>query len=308
MRFLFIIDPITSLNLDTETSLLMMEETARRGHENLIATIDDLYLSHTDARVRAQSIALDLSQRPFHRLGEPLDAALATFDLVLMRKDPPVDARYLAATFILEHASATVPVINDPVALRTVNEKLLPLSFTGLAPQTLITNDRARIAAFVRHHGRAILKPLDQCSGRGIRLLQTEQDVPETLADERFVLVQQFIEAVRDGDKRIFLLDGQVLGAVNRVPKRPEDLANIHQGAMVVATTITARDHEIIAAVVPALHRLGLAMAGIDVIGGYLTEVNVTSPSAARQINAVSGTHIERQLVDYLERRAARRE
>ena len=303
MRILYVIDPLDSLNLETETSLLMMEEAARRGHENSISTIDDLYLTEHAARARTHPIALDLARRPFYRLGDAHDRALGEFDLILMRKDPPVDARYLAATFVLERAAALVPVINDPVGLRTVNEKLLPLAFPGLTPPTLVTNDRTRIAGFVRGHGRAILKPLDQCSGRGIRLLASEQDIP-TEIEGAFVLVQQFIEAVREGDKRIFLLDGIALGAVNRVPRRPEDLANIHQGAAVVATTITPRDHTIIATVAPTLQRLGLAMAGIDVIGGHLTEINVTSPSAVRQINAVSGTHLERQLVDFLERRS----
>ncbi|HVN86276.1 MAG TPA: glutathione synthase [Candidatus Binatia bacterium] len=303
MRFLFVIDPLDSLNLETETSLLMMEEAARRGHANFICTIDDLWLTEQDAHARARAVTLSLSRQPFYTTAEPLEAALRDFDVVVMRKDPPVDARYLAATFVLERAAASIPVINNPVSLRTVNEKLLPLSFRELAPPTLVTNSADRIAAFVRAYGRSILKPLDQCSGRGIRLLPHERDVRADLGKD-FVLVQQFIDAVRDGDKRIFALEGKVLGAVNRVPRRPEDLANIHQGARVEATTITPRDQEIIDRVAPTLKRLGLWMAGIDIIGGYLTEINVTSPSAARQINAVSGTHIERQLVNFLERRA----
>jgi len=222
---------------------------------------------------------------------------------VLMRKDPPVDAQYLAATFILERAAAAVPVINDPVALRMFNEKLLPLAFPGLTPPTLVSNDPQRVAAFVREHGRSILKPLDDCSGRGIRILRTADAVPAELGGQ-FVLVQKFIEKVVEGDKRIFLLAGEVIGAVNRIPRGPEDLANIHQGATVAPTIITARDREIVGAVAPTLIRRGLWMAGLDVIGGCLTEINVTSPSAARQINAVSGTHIERQIVDFIERRA----
>jgi glutathione synthase len=303
MRFLYIIDPLDSLNLQTETSLLMMEEAARRGHENTVATIDDLYLANAQARGRTRTIALDFSQRSFYQLGDPRDTALDAYDLIVMRKDPPVDAAYLAATFILERAATAVPVINDPVSLRMFNEKLLPLAFPELTPPTLVTNDPQRVVAFVAEYGRSILKPLEECSGRGIHILRTAAAVPADLGG-RFVIVQRFIDAVVEGDKRIFLLEGEVLGAVNRIPRGPEDLANIHQGATVAPTTITPRDREIIGMVAPTLASRGLWMAGLDVIGGYLTEINVTSPSAARQINAVSGTHIERQLVDFLERKA----
>lgn len=305
VRWLFVIDPLDTLNLETETSLLMMEEAARRGHESSIATINDLFLLGDEARAETRTISVDLNARPFYRLGPPRDVALSGYDLVLMRKDPPVDATYLGATFILEHASAVVPVINDPVALRTINEKLYPLAF-GFHPPTLVTNDARRVAAFVAAQGRSILKPFEDCSGRGIRILPDAAAVPAELGSA-FVIVQRFIEAVIEGDKRIFLLDGEVLGAVNRIPRDRDALANIHQGAAVAATTITARDREIVAAVGPELVRRGVHMAGLDVIGGYLTEINVTSPSAARQINAVSGTHIERQIVDSLERRAGGR-
>lgn len=306
MRLLYIIDPLETLNLETETSLLIMEEAARRGHANAIVTIGDLYLSGDQARAATRTIWLDLSTQPFYRLGAVQDVALAVFDLVLMRKDPPVDALYLGATFILERAATTVPVINDPVSLRTINEKLFPLSFSGFHPPTLVTNDVRRVAAFVAEHGRSILKPLEDCSGRGIRILADDAAVPAELGGA-FVIVQRFIDAVVEGDKRIFLLDGEVLGAVNRIPRHRDALANIHQGATVAATTISARDREIVARVGPELLRRGVSMAGLDVIGGYLTEINVTSPSAARQINAVSGTHIERQIVDSLERQGGRR-
>jgi len=303
VRFLFVIDPLETLNLETETSLLMMEEGARRGHESLVAKVDDLYLLDGLARARARTISLDLSRKPFFELGRPEELRLDDVDVALMRKDPPVDGGYLAATFILERTST--PVVNEPASLRLFNEKLLPLAFPGLAPATLMTNDPARVASFVREHRRAILKPLDQCSGRGIRILSAAAPEPGDLAGA-FVVVQKFLDEVAAGDKRIYLLEGKVLGAVNRVPRRPEDLANIHQGARVEATVITPRERAIVETIGPELVRRGLWMAGIDVIGGYLTEINVTSPSAVRQINAVSGTALERDLVDFLERTARR--
>ena len=306
MHVLFVIDPLNTLNRATETSLLLMEELARRGHTSAVATLPDLYLTEAGAGVRAAAIRLRPSGDPFYELGAAADHPFTAFDLVLMRKDPPVDTAYLAATFVLEHATTVVPVVNDPVSLRTVNEKLWPLSLPQFAPATLISGDVARLVAFARRHGRVVLKPLEDCSGRGILLVDAAQ-APQRIADHmaahagRPVLVQQFLEGVAAGDKRILLLAGEPIGAVNRIPRSREHLANIHQGARVKATILTARDHAIIAAVKPLLVERRLWLAGIDVIDGYLTEINVTSPSAARQINAVSGTHIEVPIVDFLE-------
>ena len=311
MHVLFVIDPLDTLNLTTETSLLLVEELARRGHSAAVATLPDLYLTEQGAGVRAAAIRLRLSGQPFYELGPAVDRAFTEFDLVLMRKDPPVDTAYLAATFILERAGAVVPVVNDPVSLRTVNEKLWPLTLPQFAPPTLISSDVARLVAFARTHGRVVLKPLDDCSGRGIALVDAEH-APQTIAAHlaahagrahagRPVLAQQFLEGVAAGDKRILLLAGAPIGAVNRIPRSRDHLANIHQGARVEATTLTVRDQAIIAAVRPLLRRHRLWLAGIDVIDGHLTEINVTSPSAARQINAVSGTHVEVPIVDFLE-------
>jgi glutathione synthase len=302
MRFLYVVDPLDGLNLETETSLLMMEEAARRGHANHVATLDGLYLADRGGRARHRAIALaPPGARPFYRLGDEVDAALADFDVVLMRKDPPVDEAYLAATFVLEHAGTRV--INDPVALRTVNEKLLPLQFAVPTPPSLLCGEPRRIREFVAAHGRAILKPLNDCSGRGIRILASVDDVPADLAG-RTVLVQKFIDRVIEGDKRILVVDGRAVGAVNRIPASLSALANIHQGARVEGTTITPEEARIVDTVAPRLAQDGLWMAGFDVIDGYLTEINVTSPSAARQINAVSGLHVERDLVDFVEKAA----
>jgi glutathione synthase len=306
MHVLFVIDPLATLNLSTETSLLLMEELVRRGHSVAVATLPDLFLTEQGAGVRAAAIRLRLSAQPFYELGAAVDRAFTEFDLVLMRKDPPVDTAYLAATFILERAAGVVPVVNDPLSLRTVNEKLWPLSVPQFAPPTLVSSDAARLVAFARRHGRVVLKPLEDCSGRGIALVDAEQ-APQRIAAHlaahagRLLLAQRFLEGVAAGDKRILLLAGAPIGAVNRIPRSRDHLANIHQGARVEATALTARDHAIIAAVKPLLLRHRLWLAGIDVIDGHLTEINVTSPSAARQINAVSGTHVEVPIVDFLE-------
>lgn len=312
LRCVIIIDPLDSLNLTTETSLLLIEELARRGHEALVATLDDLYLSERHAGARVRPITLDLARQPFFQLGAPRNLPFATADLVLMRKDPPVDAAYLFATFVLERAAADVIVINDPVSLRTVNEKLLPLAFPAFTPPTLVSGDVRRLIAFAAAHTRVVLKPLNDCSGRGIRLVD-RGDAARVIgpyvaaAGGRPVIAQQFLEGVAAGDKRILMLGGEPIGAVNRVPRGRDHLANIHQGARVEATTLTARERAITAAVKPLLLERRLWLAGIDVIDGHLTEINVTSPSAARQINQVSGARIERPIVDYLEALVRRR-
>jgi glutathione synthase len=311
MRFLFVIDPLETLNLATETSLLLIEEMARRGHRSWVASLSDLALSDTGPVVRARRITLDLTQRPFYEVTEPADHTFRDFDLVLMRKDPPVDAEYIIATFILERATQEVPVVNDPVSLRTVNEKLLPLNVPQFSPPTLVSNDVQRLAAFAAVHGRIVLKPVEDCSGRGVQFVEAHDAaaiIEPYLAryGHRHVLAQKFLAGVAAGDKRILLLAGEPIGAVNRVPSGPDGLANIHQGATVEATTITAREQAIIAALRPLLIERRLWLVGIDVIDGHLTEVNVTSPSAARQINQVSGAHIERVMVDFLERMAGR--
>jgi glutathione synthase len=310
MHCLFIIDPLETLNLATETSLLLMQEMTRRGHQTSVATLPDLYLTERGAGVRARTIALDAADQSFDQVGAPADRAFGDFDLVLMRKDPPVDADYVVATHVLERAAAVVPVVNDPVSLRTVNEKLLPLSLPQFTPPTLVTDDVSRLQAFAAAHGRIVLKPLDDCSGRGIQLVDGRSAEPVVSGyvaarGGRYVMAQKFLTGVTAGDKRILLLDGAPIGAVNRVPRSPDHLANIHQGARVEATALTPREHAIVAAVKPLLLAQRLCLAGIDVIDGRLTEINVTSPSAARQINQVSGTHVEVPIVDFLERLAA---
>jgi glutathione synthase len=307
MHVLFVIDPLDSLNLETETSLLLIEELTRRGHVVSVADLGDLYLTERSAGACVRRIRIDLARRPVYECAPPQDARFGDFDLVLMRKDPPVDAAYVAATFVLERAALEVPVVNDPVSLRNLNEKLLALSVPDYAPPSLLSADGDRLAAFARAHGRIVLKPLDECSGRGIVFVDgTDARAPIAayLARRggRPVVAQRYLPGVAAGDKRIFLLEGEPIGAVNRVPAHPDALANIHQGARVEATTLSQREREIVAALRPLLHAHRLWMAGIDVIDGHLTEVNVTSPSAARQINAVSGSHIEVPIVDFLER------
>src|SRR5262249_48659053 len=196
------------LNLETETSLLLIEELARRGHTASTAELGDLFLNDAGAGVRAQIITVDMACRPFYRLAEPVERPIGDFDVVLMRKDPPVDADYIAATYVLERAAAAVPVVNDPTSLRVVNEKLWPLAFAPFAPPTLVSNDVRRLQAFAETHGRIVLKPLEDCSGRGVQFVDAADAArvigPYVAARRHgYVMAQKFLAGVAAGDKRI---------------------------------------------------------------------------------------------------------
>lgn len=311
IEILFVIDPLEALILETETSLLLMSEAAQRGHTPWITYLRELYLADSIARTRARPIAIDESVCPFYRLGRAEDRAVDSFDIVLMRKDPPVDIDYHNALAILARAQEAVPILNDPVGMGRSNEKLLPLEIPGAAPASVVTADPEIAAAFVREHGDVVLKPLNEYSGHGIRRVRVPESaydtgILESLAAQpgRHVLLQRFLPEVERGDKRVLVLDGEPLGWVNRVPRPGSFYANIHQGAVVEATDLTDRERELVREARPLLAARGLEITGFDFIGGWLTEINFTSPSALRQIDEVMQSHLESRVVDYLERRA----
>lgn len=309
LAVLFVIDPLEALILETETSLLLMSEAARRGHTPWITYLRELYLA-SGARTRARPIDIDESVRPFYRLGPPEDRAIGSFDIVLMRKDPPVDLDYHNALAILSRARDETPIVNDPAGMGRSNEKLLPLEIPGAAPPSVVTADPEVAAAFVREHGDVVVKPLNEFSGHGIRRVRVprtalESGLLESLPAGRHVLLQRFLPEVEKGDKRVLVLEGEPLGWVNRVPRPGSFHANIHQGAAVEKTSLDDRERELIQASRPLLAERGLEMTGFDFIGGWLTEINFTSPSALRQIDQVMEERLEVRLVDWLERRAA---
>jgi glutathione synthase len=313
LEILFVMDPLEVLIVETETSLLLIGEAGRRGHGCALTHLGDLYLADRTARARTRPVAVEDAARPHAELGADEDRPLEGFDLVLMRKDPPVDVDYLNALMILEPAAETVPVINDPAGLRGSNEKLLPLEVPGAAAPSVVTADPRVVAEFVREHEDVVVKPLNEFSGHGIvRYSTRDSDLDaESVGglathEGRHVLVQRFLPEVVNGDKRVFVVAGEPLGWVNRLPRAGSFRANIHQGARVEPTSLTERERELIDAFAPILAARGLDLAGFDFIGDYVTEINVTSPSALRQINQVMGERLERKLMDWLEERAAR--
>lgn len=312
LELLFVIDPLETLILETETSLLLIEEARRRGHLVSIAYARDLYLRGREARARTHGIEIGEESGPPRRSGPSTDRALGSHDLVLMRKDPPVDVEYHNALTVLEPAREAVPVVNDPVGLARSNEKLLPLEIPGAAPPSIVTADPDVVAEFAREHEDVVVKPLNEFSGHGITRLSIrgsslDAEAIGALASHggRHVMVQRFLPEVARGDKRVFVVDGEPIGWVNRVPRPGSFRANIHQGARVEPTELTDREREIVATARPVLAARGLDLAGFDFIGGWLTEINVTSPSALRQIDQVMDARLEVPLVDWIEARAA---
>jgi len=239
---------------------------------------------------------------------------LAEFDVVLMRKDPPVDVSYLHATWILDHARGKTLLVNDPRGLRELNEHLAVLSFPALTPPTIVTRSAARLREFQAQQGGAIVvKPVDGYGGLGIFVVRdgdlNASSILETStgAGTRWTLAQRYLPEAVDGDKRILLADGEPVGAVLRVPAEAEARGNLHVGGRAVKATIDARDREIIAAVAPFLREHGQIFVGLDVIGGMLTELNITSPTGVRHAAQLDGTNVAGQILDCFARLARAR-
>jgi glutathione synthase len=307
-------DPIESINIDADSTFVLALEAQRRGH-GLFHYLPR-HLAFRDGRLLARARPLQVRrERGNHAtLGAPEMLDLATVDVILMRQDPPFDMSYITATHLLEHVHPRTLVVNDPIHVRNAPEKLFVTHFDGLMPPTLITSDRDEILAFRREHRDIIVKPLFGNGGAGVFHI-TEGDENLNALLEVFtqlyrepVIVQRYIPEVRAGDKRIILTDGVAVGAVSRVPAAGEARSNLHVGGKAVKATLTAREREICAAIGPALRERGLIFVGIDVIGDYLTEINVTSPTGLQEINRLDGVMLEKGLWDAIEARVGSRE
>ncbi|MCS6814654.1 MAG: glutathione synthase, partial [Cyanobacteria bacterium] len=239
--------------------------------------------------------------------GEPQMMSLQVMDGVFMRTDPPVTVPYLYATYILDYIDPTKTwVINSPRGIRAANEKMYALQFTEVIPETIVTADKQVIRAFVEEKGTAVLKPLGGKAGEGILFLQAGDRNLNSLVEISTqqgkvpVMVQVYLPAAKEGDKRIILLNGEPIGAVNRIPTGSEFRGNMAVGGRAARTDISDRERDICAQLAPVLRRDGLVFVGIDVIGGYLTEVNVTSPTGVREIDLLNGTQLGHQVIDWL--------
>ncbi len=302
--FLFVIDPISSLNPATDTGLALIHAAQHRGHPVFVARTRDLFVRDGDPMVNARPVALNPTATPHYQWrgpGAPLD--LRTFHAVFMRRDPPFDMDYIFATHILSLAEGHCRLINAPQGLRDCNEKSYILRFPSLIPPTLLTKDPHRLQDFLQEHGDAVIKPLDGKGGEAVILLHqahlSARAIMEVLTHNgrHYVMMQRYVPESRAGDKRILMVDGRPLGAFMRVPASGELRGNLAAGATAQATDLTPRDLEICATLAPSLISHGLRFVGIDVLGPWLTEINVTSPTGVQQVRALSGIDVADALI-----------
>lgn len=317
MKVAFIIDPMPRLIPGHDTSVALMEAAQELGHEvwvtqaqllsaiggktwGLLSRVTLNPVQQVEGRWVAPPLWYELDQPSWH----PLEA----MDVVWMRTDPPVDIPYLYATYLLDYIDpAKTLVLNSPRGLRSANEKMYALQFTEAIPETLVSQDKQVIRQFLEEKGSAVLKPLGGKAGEGILFLDKSDRNFNSLIEISTqqgrvpVMVQTYLPAAKDGDKRIILLNGEPIGAVNRIPTGNEFRGNMAVGGRVAKTEITERERQICAQLAPVLQRDGLYFVGIDVIGGYLTEINVTSPTGVREIDLLDGVNLGKQVIAWIE-------
>lgn len=312
LRVAIQMDPIESVNIDGDSSFVLGLEAQARGYPLYHYGPRELAFAEGRVIARARPLSLRRLKGDHFSLGTPEMLDLAEVDVVLMRQDPPFDMAYITATHILEHVHPHTLVVNDPVSVRNAPEKLLVTHFSDLMPPTLISADRAMIAEFRARHRDIIIKPLFGNGGAGVFHLRENDSNLNALLEMFFertrepVMVQRYVPEVRQGDKRIILIDGEPAGAVNRVPAAGESRSNMHVGGRPEKAGLTPRDRAICAAIGPTLREQGLIFVGIDVIGDYLTEINVTSPTGLQEIDRFDGVCLEAQIWDAIEAKRAR--
>ena len=302
-------DPIERINIAADSTFRIMEEAQARGHRLFYYTPDRLALDEGRVTARGWPVAVRRIRGDHFTLGPEAVIDLADQDVVWLRQDPPFDMGYITTTHILERIHPETLVVNDPFWVRNFPEKLMVLGFPGLTPPTMIARDLATLKAFKARHGDVILKPLYGNGGAGVFRLDPNDRNFNALW-ELFVginreplIVQKFLPAVERGDKRIILVDGEAVGAINRVPAEGETRSNMHAGGRPEKVEMTARDHEICAAIGPLLREKGQIFVGIDVIGDWLTEINVTSPTGLQELERFDGINATAKIWDVIERR-----
>lgn len=317
MKLAFIIDPIDRLDPTHDTSVALMEAAQQMGHEVWITVANSLTVIASQAWATVTSVQLVpvtlgenrwITVPEWFSIGKSEFLPLETFDVVWMRTDPPVNTAYLYATYILDYVDpAKTRVVNAPAGVRSANEKMYALQFLKSIPETIVTQNKQVIQEFIDQKGAAVMKPLGGKAGEGILFLEKGDrnfnSLVEisTLQGTLPIMVQTYLPEAKAGDKRVILLNGDPIGAVNRVPTGNEFRGNMAVGGRADAVEITPRDREIAAELAPALRRDGLIFVGMDVIGGFLTEVNVTSPTGIREIDRLSQVTIAKTVMTWLE-------
>jgi glutathione synthase len=304
-------DPIERIDIDADSTFVLALEAQRRGHGLFHYLPTDLSYDHGRVKALARPLEVRRERGRHFTLGAPEMLDLRTLDIVLLRQDPPFDLNYVANTHLLERVHPDTLVVNDPASVRNAPEKLFVTQFAELMPPTLITYRRDEIQAFRAEHKDIILKPIYGNGGAGVFHIGPDDENLNSLLDLLAVtvreplMVQRYVPEIKRGDKRIVLIDGAPAGAVNRLPPPGDARANLHVGGRAERSRLTKRDHEICEALGPVLTAKGLVFVGIDVIGDWLTEINVTSPTGLQEIDRFDGTALEAQIWDAIEARHA---
>ncbi len=312
LRIGFVMDPLTGIDIEKDTTFVFLEEAGARGHECLYIPPESLAIRRGTPEARVRQVAVRRKVGDHFTLGEERRCTLDELDVVLLRKDPPFDMEFFFDTHAAGLADSTrVLVLNDPRGLRDANEKLYALHFPEVIPESLVTADMTLLREFLTDlGGEMIVKPLDGCGGAGIFHVRADDRnvnaILEASTDQgrTRIMAQRYLPEVRQGDKRIIVIDGEPLGAVLRVPSDAETRSNFHVGGAAARSPLTDRDREICAQLAPRLRQDGLIFVGLDVIGDYLTEVNVTSPTGIQEINALDGVKLEADMLDWIEQHA----
>jgi glutathione synthase len=311
LKVAFQMDHIARINIRGDSTFALMLEGERRGHTQYHYTPDRLSMRDGVVGAVVEKVAVRDKEGDHFTLGQKEPVDLSTFDVIHLRQDPPFDMGYITSTHLLERIHPKTLVVNDPTHVRNAPEKLFVTEFPKLTPPTLITRDRQRIADFRREHSDIIIKPLYGNGGAGVfRIAGGDENLVALLEmfegafREPFV-VQRYLPEVRQGDKRIILVDGEAVGAINRVPAAGEARSNMHVGGKPEPVDLTARDREICNAIGPTLRERGLIFVGIDVIGSWLTEINVTSPTGIREVKRFGGADVAGLIWDAVEKRIA---
>src|SRR3954468_6793512 len=300
-------DPIERINVRGDSTFALLLEAQARGHTLSYYTPDRMAMVRDGVFATTQALSVRDKAGDHFTLGDGKRTALSSFDVVLLRQDPPFDLNYITTTHLLERIHPKTLVVNDPASVRNAPEKMFVTEFPALMPPTLLTRDLAEIKAFRTEHGDIVMKPLYGHGGGAVFLIEREDpnfgslyDLFSTSFREAWV-TQKFLPAVRQGDKRIILVDGEFAGAVNRVPAADDIRSNMVRGGAAKATELTEREREICARIGPSLRGRGLLFVGIDVIDGWLTEINVTSPTGIRAIKNLGGPDIAAMIWDKID-------
>ncbi len=306
MKILFVMDHLDKLDVSGDSTYVMMLEATSRGWSVWWCTPDQMRVDASVAVVECERVETSASE-PFFTRESPRDRELGEFDCIWMRKDPPFNMDYIFTTYMLDLAPAHTVVLNDPRSIKCANEKMYALQWPHLCPKTTVTNRVEDVVSFAKEHGKVVVKPWDGNGGRGVLVTHADdmnlRSIAEiaTMEGEAWTIVQSYLPEILKGDKRIILLDGEPVGWFNRVPCADDHRGNMHVGATVHACELTERDLQICAELSPRLKEEGLLFVGIDIIGDYLTEINVTSPTGFREIADLQGRRLESDLFDLVE-------